>query len=155
MIFLHVFLVDGGVSSPAQERDDFVLESNSNQERRDGQLLTTLALLQTFHAHTAFQVSVLGMFLPKGLGSEAGERYTKDILLIKFVSCHIDVTPRFKFTHSYWHHSSAKGAMPRTATRSQRPAPSQSLPSQQVQQDGGQKPGKSRRIRRKMKGRRG
>ena len=37
----------------------------------------------------------------KGTGfSEAGERYTKDILQVIFTSCHIDVTPRF-FTHSY------------------------------------------------------
>ena len=88
------------VSSSVSVGDDFVLEGNRNQERRDGQLLTTLALLQTFHAHTAFQASVLGMLLPKGLGSETGDRYTKDLLLIKFASCHIDVTPRF-FTHSY------------------------------------------------------
>ncbi|PBK87215.1 hypothetical protein ARMGADRAFT_1047655 [Armillaria gallica] len=32
--------------------------------RTDGQLLTTLALLQTFHAHTSFQVSTLETFLP-------------------------------------------------------------------------------------------
>lgn len=33
-------------------------------ERRDGQLLTTLSLLQTFHAHTSFQLSVLESFIP-------------------------------------------------------------------------------------------
>jgi hypothetical protein len=39
-------------------------EGHRNQENRDCQLLTTLALrLQTFHGHTAFQVSVLEMLL--------------------------------------------------------------------------------------------
>jgi hypothetical protein len=33
--------------------------------RRDGQILTTLSLLQTLHAHTAFQLSTLESFLPK------------------------------------------------------------------------------------------
>ncbi|KAF7361070.1 hypothetical protein MSAN_01137900 [Mycena sanguinolenta] len=33
--------------------------------RRDGQILTTLSLLQTLHAHTAFQLSTLERFLPK------------------------------------------------------------------------------------------
>ncbi|KAF5341551.1 hypothetical protein D9758_012571 [Tetrapyrgos nigripes] len=33
-------------------------------DRRNGQLLTTLALLQTFHAHTSFQLSTLESFLP-------------------------------------------------------------------------------------------
>ena len=67
--------------------DDSGLEGNIDQERRDGQLLTTLALLQTFHAHTAFQVSVLEMLLPKGLGSEADDSTLylnpKDILLFE------------------------------------------------------------------------
>lgn len=75
------------VSSSFGGGDDFGLEGNSNQERRDGQLLTTLALLQTFHAHTAFQVSVLEMLLPKGLGSGADESTIylnpKDILLFE------------------------------------------------------------------------
>ncbi|KAJ7583856.1 hypothetical protein C8J56DRAFT_1005133 [Mycena floridula] len=35
-----------------------------DEERRDRQLLTTLALLQTFHAHTLFQLSTLESFLP-------------------------------------------------------------------------------------------
>ncbi|KAL0066274.1 hypothetical protein AAF712_006705 [Marasmius tenuissimus] len=34
-------------------------------ERNDGQLRTTLALLQTFHAHTSFQLSTLESFLPR------------------------------------------------------------------------------------------
>ncbi|EDR05971.1 uncharacterized protein LACBIDRAFT_302169 [Laccaria bicolor S238N-H82] len=75
------------VSSSFGAGDDFALEGNGNQERRDGQLLTTLALLQTFHAHTAFQVSVLEMLLPKGVGSEADESTVylspKDILLFE------------------------------------------------------------------------
>ncbi|KAJ7263125.1 hypothetical protein B0H12DRAFT_1103444 [Mycena haematopus] len=33
--------------------------------RRDGQILTTLSLLQTLHAHTAFQLSTLETLLPK------------------------------------------------------------------------------------------
>ena len=44
--------------------DDFGLEGNSDQERRDGQLLTTLALLQTFHANTCFQLSRLASLIP-------------------------------------------------------------------------------------------
>jgi hypothetical protein len=76
----------GKARQVSSSEDDF-LEGNSNQERRDGQLLTTLALLQTFHAHTAFQVSVLETLLPKGLGSEAGESTVylnpKDILLFE------------------------------------------------------------------------
>uniref|UniRef100_D8Q6V7 Protein LCHN n=1 Tax=Schizophyllum commune (strain H4-8 / FGSC 9210) TaxID=578458 RepID=D8Q6V7_SCHCM len=38
-------------------------------DRRDAQMRTTLALLQTFHAHTLFQLSVLQSFLPTGIGS--------------------------------------------------------------------------------------
>jgi hypothetical protein len=76
----------GKARQVSSSENDF-LEGSSNQERRDGQLLTTLALLQTFHAHTAFQVSVLEMLLPKGLGSEAGESTVylnpKDILLFE------------------------------------------------------------------------
>ncbi len=45
----------GGQQQPG-DRDEAV--------RTDGQLLTTLALLQTFHAHTSFQVSTLETFLP-------------------------------------------------------------------------------------------
>ncbi|TRM66558.1 hypothetical protein BD626DRAFT_565660 [Schizophyllum amplum] len=38
-------------------------------DRRDAQMRTTLALLQTFHAHTLFQLSVLQSLLPAGIGS--------------------------------------------------------------------------------------
>ncbi|KAF5375835.1 hypothetical protein D9615_008178 [Tricholomella constricta] len=38
-------------------------DHDNREERRDGQLLTTLSLLQTFHAHTAFQLSVLESFI--------------------------------------------------------------------------------------------
>lgn len=50
--------------------------------RRDGQLRTTLSLLQTFHAHTTFQLSVLESFLPPGRPSEPQTVYLapKDIL---------------------------------------------------------------------------
>jgi hypothetical protein len=100
-------------------------EGNRNQENRDCQLLTTLALrLQTFHGHTAFQVSVLEMLL-----------LTRGVTLMSH-----RVSPLI----------TAKGAMPRAATRSQRPAPSQSQLGQRVQQARGGKPGNSR-TRRKMK----
>ncbi|TFK38518.1 hypothetical protein BDQ12DRAFT_631091 [Crucibulum laeve] len=39
--------------------------------RADAQLRTTLAILQTFHAHTSFQLSVLESFLPRGVSSES------------------------------------------------------------------------------------
>ena len=39
------------------------------RERQDKQLLTTLALLQTFHAHTTFHLSVLESILPEDLGT--------------------------------------------------------------------------------------
>ncbi|KAG5645322.1 hypothetical protein DXG03_006511 [Asterophora parasitica] len=38
------------------------------EERRDRHLLTTLSLLQTFHGHTVFQLSVLESFIPKDGG---------------------------------------------------------------------------------------
>ncbi|KAL1744728.1 hypothetical protein HDZ31DRAFT_37922 [Schizophyllum fasciatum] len=38
-------------------------------DRRGAQMRTTLALLQTFHAHTLFQLSVLQSLLPSGIGS--------------------------------------------------------------------------------------
>ena len=42
-------------------------------QRRDRQVLTTLALLQTFHAHTHFQLSRLASFLPSAsLASSSG-----------------------------------------------------------------------------------
>ncbi|KAF9445433.1 hypothetical protein P691DRAFT_734966 [Macrolepiota fuliginosa MF-IS2] len=58
----------------------------AQQESNDGQVSTTIALLQTFHAHTSFQLSVLESFLPKGishLGYEADHTLcltSKDIL---------------------------------------------------------------------------
>lgn len=39
--------------------------------RRDGQVNAALALLQTFHAHIAFQVSVLESFLPRGVSANS------------------------------------------------------------------------------------
>jgi hypothetical protein len=39
------------------------------QEHNNAQALTTLALLQTFHAHTSFQLSILESFLPKGISN--------------------------------------------------------------------------------------
>ncbi|KAF8063448.1 hypothetical protein FPV67DRAFT_1506609 [Lyophyllum atratum] len=50
--------VDGDEPGPEEEEDN-------TAERRDAQLLTTLSLLQTFHAHTSFQLSVLESFIPK------------------------------------------------------------------------------------------
>lgn len=44
------------------ERDEF-----AQQGHNDSQVLTTMALLQTFHAHISFQLSVLETFLPKGI----------------------------------------------------------------------------------------
>jgi len=44
----------------AQSSESFAMTS----EREDGQLRTTLALLQTFHAHTSFQLSTLESLLP-------------------------------------------------------------------------------------------
>lgn len=46
------------------EQDEF-----AQQELNDGQVLTTITLLQTFHAHTSFQLSVLESFLPKGISN--------------------------------------------------------------------------------------
>lgn len=40
------------------------VEPEQDDDKRDRQLLTTLALLQTFHAHTLFQLSTLESFLP-------------------------------------------------------------------------------------------
>jgi len=57
-----------------------------DNDRHDGQLLTTLALLQTFHAHTSFQLSTLESFLPprneRHLGSEV-VLSPKDILVFE------------------------------------------------------------------------
>lgn len=39
------------------------------RDRQDKQLLTTLALLQTFHAHTTFHLSVLESILPENWGA--------------------------------------------------------------------------------------
>lgn len=61
------------------ENDD---HDHDDKERRDGQLRTTLSLLQTFHAHTTFQLSVLESFLPREATSEPQTVYLspKDIL---------------------------------------------------------------------------
>ncbi|KAF9265039.1 hypothetical protein L218DRAFT_899300 [Marasmius fiardii PR-910] len=40
------------------------VELSDNNQRQESQLRTTLALLQTFHAHTLFQLSILENFLP-------------------------------------------------------------------------------------------
>ncbi|KAM6499442.1 DUF2347 domain containing protein [Amanita muscaria] len=51
---------------PGQENE----EGSERQERQDKPLLTTLALLQTFHAHTMFHLSVLESLLPEDWNSE-------------------------------------------------------------------------------------
>lgn len=43
---------------------------------RDGQMLTTLSLLQTLHAHTLFQLSVLESFIPPSLSQSESELKT-------------------------------------------------------------------------------
>ncbi|THV01713.1 hypothetical protein K435DRAFT_654798, partial [Dendrothele bispora CBS 962.96] len=50
----------GATTTTLSEEPELVDDS----DRRDGQILTTLALLQTFHAHTSFQLSTLESFLP-------------------------------------------------------------------------------------------
>jgi hypothetical protein len=57
--------VSSSSAAPADAQTDF-------DKRRDRQLLTTLALLQTFHANTCFQLSRLGSFLPSGNSSSPG-----------------------------------------------------------------------------------
>ncbi|KAK7047595.1 hypothetical protein VNI00_006363 [Paramarasmius palmivorus] len=54
-------------------------------ERDDGQLRTTLALLQTFHAHTSFQLSTLESFLPPREDRDGGMVVLtpKDILVFE------------------------------------------------------------------------
>lgn len=47
-----------------ESSDSFAMTMNDESEQADGQLRTTLALLQTFHAHTSFQLSTLESFLP-------------------------------------------------------------------------------------------
>ncbi|KAJ6511198.1 hypothetical protein C8R45DRAFT_966334 [Mycena sanguinolenta] len=49
----------GAQRAPAED------EGTYETARRDGQILTTLSLLQTLHAQTAFQLSTLEMLLPK------------------------------------------------------------------------------------------
>jgi len=50
-------------AAASADGDDYATGSGSGQEgdghMKDGQLLTTMAILQTFHAHTLFQLSVL------------------------------------------------------------------------------------------------
>ncbi|KAJ7487285.1 hypothetical protein B0H11DRAFT_2172823 [Mycena galericulata] len=50
-------------AQPVPYEDDAETETYDTA-RRDGQILTTLSLLQTLHAHTAFQLSTLETFLP-------------------------------------------------------------------------------------------
>lgn len=47
------------------------LPEDTTCDRSDGQTLTTLALLQTFHAHTCFQLSQLEAFLPSQSSSSS------------------------------------------------------------------------------------
>ncbi|KAJ7186505.1 hypothetical protein C8R46DRAFT_980782 [Mycena filopes] len=47
-----------------EDLDDGEEMAETARGRRDGQILTTLSLLQTLHAHTAFQLSTLERFLP-------------------------------------------------------------------------------------------
>ena len=44
--------------------------------RRNGQVLTSLAILQTFHAHISFQLSVLENLLPLQYSSSTTDRET-------------------------------------------------------------------------------
>ena len=123
--------------------------TNRNQERRDSQLLTTFAWLQTFHAHTTFQVSVLENASAEGTGlsiRKTNEKHSPHIRVVSHRRHTAFLQPLIHIDNS-----SAKGAMPHAATQSQHPAPSQSQQSQQLQQAHGEKPGKSRRTRRKMK----
>ncbi|KAF8656131.1 hypothetical protein AX16_002733 [Volvariella volvacea WC 439] len=59
------------LTSPSMDFETIDPELDA-RERRDGQRRTVLALLQTFHAHTLFQLSVLESFLPKGISSRDG-----------------------------------------------------------------------------------
>ncbi|KAJ7479800.1 hypothetical protein FB451DRAFT_1086361 [Mycena latifolia] len=52
----------GAAAPPAPDESDTETYETAH---RDGQILTTLSLLQTLHAHTAFQLSTLEAFLPK------------------------------------------------------------------------------------------
>ncbi|KAJ7075267.1 hypothetical protein B0H15DRAFT_867468 [Mycena belliarum] len=54
----------GTAAQKAQDQDEGEGEPYDTA-RRDGQILTTLSLLQTLHAHTGFQLSVLAPFLPQ------------------------------------------------------------------------------------------
>ncbi|EIN04515.1 hypothetical protein PUNSTDRAFT_76382, partial [Punctularia strigosozonata HHB-11173 SS5] len=69
-----------------QVEDDDDLASPAAQDARENaerQLRTTLALLQTFHAHTCFQLSTLAAFLPPASAIEGGRTVVltpKDIL---------------------------------------------------------------------------
>jgi hypothetical protein len=49
-----------GGQDPPSEDDELEIQ----KQRRESQLLTTLALLQTFHAHILFQLSTLERYLP-------------------------------------------------------------------------------------------
>ncbi|KAK0201194.1 hypothetical protein DFS33DRAFT_1375835 [Desarmillaria ectypa] len=54
----------GRASGSGSTSDGRQQPGSDDAVRTDGQLLTTLALLQTFHAHISFQVSTLETFLP-------------------------------------------------------------------------------------------
>lgn len=68
-------------SAPAPSDEDLDAGVDPN-ERRDRQVLTTLALLQTFHANTCFQLSRLQTFLPPSVGpnpvAESGTSPSRD-----------------------------------------------------------------------------
>ncbi|KAF8628176.1 hypothetical protein AX15_004057 [Amanita polypyramis BW_CC] len=56
-------------SAITSESISIVNDFDEARERQDKQLLTTLALLQTFHAHTTFHLSILESLLPEDWSS--------------------------------------------------------------------------------------
>jgi len=70
------------VSTSIITEDESVGSNYNDDERRERQLMTTLSLLQTFHAHTSFQLSVLETYLPFDVVPEPQTVYLspKDIL---------------------------------------------------------------------------
>jgi hypothetical protein len=53
-----------------------VANEGDDEGTRDGQMLTTLSLLQTLHAHTLFQLSVLESFIPRAPSQSESELET-------------------------------------------------------------------------------
>jgi hypothetical protein len=62
-------------SSTAFNSSDIQLEQNTKEldERLDRRVRTTLALLQTFHANTCFQLSQLQTYLSRRVNTESGD----------------------------------------------------------------------------------